>query len=105
MTGFPFGLLAVALTLVLVIMLYGILQYDWEDEPEQPPEELDRRVSALETAVFDSDETDRVELVTFVKRAERGEYGEDSSVDEAAELVRNVLEIQNADPDDMEGDR
>jgi hypothetical protein len=81
-------------------MFVAALQYDWEDESENPPEELGRRVSALETAVY-PDARDRDRLVMFVERAERGEYGDDPSVDAAARFVRDMLEIQTDDLDDM----
>ena len=100
MTGFPFGLLSIGLTVVVVLMFFAALQYDWEDDPEDTPEELSRRVSALETVVY-PDAPDRDRLVMFVERAERGEYGEDPSVDAAARFVRDMLEIQD---DDRAGD-
>jgi hypothetical protein len=103
MTGFPFGLLAIALSGVLAIMVVALFQYDWEDDPDDPPEELSRRVSALETAVYpDAPERDR--LVMFVERADRGEYGDDPSVDTAARFVRDMLEIQDGELADMEED-
>lgn len=84
-------------------MVVALLQYDWTDEPEDPPQELSRRVSALETVVY-PDTPDRDRLVMFVERAEQGEYGEDPSVDAAARFVRDMLEIQDGDCDgDTEG--